>query len=338
MSWLSAPASGDWSEASAWHSEEGLAPFVTLSGTPTQRPSSWHGWKARTWSVRLFSMTSPRSTLDAGVGLWISSLLASRVSPGPSPASGEERQTHGGSGQTSPELSESASPGSCSSKMSPDSFGMASPSCWRILPRSGSMLNGRVYERQTLALRTEGNGCSFWPTADANTSTYSNGERGPNLRQAAKCWPTPHGFQAGNGLDGNEFSTAIRNWPTPQAMDAQNARRLRLKTDRASRGATIGDYRGDLKDHVLAWATPQARDVKGQDMPHRKGTPSLPDQVMRRAGELGLTRMVLNPQFVETLMGFRIGWTACAASATPSCHSRPPSHSECLPSGLEAEA
>ena len=34
-------------------------------------------------------------------------------------------------------------------------------------------------------------GAAMWPTPDANTSTYSNGFMGPNIREAAANWPTP---------------------------------------------------------------------------------------------------------------------------------------------------
>jgi hypothetical protein len=39
---------------------------------------------------------------------------------------------------------------------------------------------------------------------------------------------------------------------------------------------------------------------------------------MQTAGKTGSPPVVLNPQFVETLMGFTLGWTDCGASATPS--------------------
>jgi hypothetical protein len=40
-------------------------------------------------------------------------------------------------------------------------------------------------------------------------------------------------------------------------------------------------------------------------------------------GAPGKTGMVLNPQFVEALMGWPIGWTACDSAVTESCHSKP---------------
>lgn len=48
--------------------------FVTLSGRPTPRPSSWRGWRTRPW-IRLLSGTKLKhSTAARGGALWISSL------------------------------------------------------------------------------------------------------------------------------------------------------------------------------------------------------------------------------------------------------------------------
>lgn len=42
-----------------------------------------------------------------------------------------------------------------------------------------------------------------------------------------------------------------------------------------------------------------------------------PDHPIEKVGGDTSQRVVLNPSFVEALMGFPIGWTVCAASATP---------------------
>jgi hypothetical protein len=53
------------------------------------------------------------------------------------------------------------------------------------------------------------------------------------------------------------------------------------------------------------------------------------DPATLTGGESSLSAgRVLNPQFVEMLMGFPIGWTACAPLETPSSQRRPNSHSE----------
>lgn len=65
-----------------------------------------------------------------------------------------------------------------------------------------------------------------------------------------------------------------------------------------------------------------AVDWMDEDVPGRNGSPSLPAQVMRRAGNDGSPqepRPRLNPDFVEALMGFPRGWTAYAALEMESC-------------------
>ena len=51
--------------------------------------------------------------------------------------------------------------------------------------------DGHILQLKKLEHRTGEKGSSSWPTPDANTSTYSNGFMGKNLRQAAAEWPTP---------------------------------------------------------------------------------------------------------------------------------------------------
>lgn len=230
---------------------------------------------------------------------------------------------------------------------------MASVLSFPTLPRSGSMLNGRVFQRQTLARRTRGSGFSFWPTADTNTSSYSNGERGENLREAAANWPMPKVGVHGEPGAGSR-PTIASLWPTPDAAggtgynqtDSPGAIKRPLLGSAAtlwqtpSVADTLGGHekrggkRGSellLKGQTRMWALLCSRDVKGDDMPNRVGSPSLPAQAMRRAGESGLQRAVLNPSFVETLMGFPLGWTVCDASETQLSHSKPPLPSESSP-------
>ena len=42
-----------------------------------------------------------------------------------------------------------------------------------------------------------------WPTVTANSATYSNGERGPNLIEEAKKWPTPNASEHKYRMQGN---------------------------------------------------------------------------------------------------------------------------------------
>ena len=100
------------------------------------------------------------------------------------------------------------------------------PASWENWPTSGGMRNGRLFQRPTLEPATgvrggfAGHGgwaspkasdgqhggpnmrgskgelplpsqAAKWDTPDCNTSTYSNGKMGPNIREQAANWPTP---------------------------------------------------------------------------------------------------------------------------------------------------
>lgn len=143
------------------------------------------------------------------------------------------------------------------------------------------------------------------------------------LENAAKMWPTPYGFQAGNGPDGNEFSTAVRQWVTPKSLTggANNKRKQR------------GAGGADLQEQVKQWPTPASRDYKGENGPahlengtgrlHLDQLPnfvkyrfSLPDPRTPDGPPSSKACRTLNPLFVEWLMGWPIGWTDCASPVT----------------------
>ena len=82
---------------------------------------------------------------------------------------------------------------------------------------SGSGLNGRGEPKlKAQAMR--------WATPDCNTSSYSNGARGPNIREQAALWKTvttsEHtGAGAGPKKSGGEnLRSQIAAWPTPASL------------------------------------------------------------------------------------------------------------------------
>ena len=211
MGWLyvpgmdsrSAPASEDLSSDSRSPLETTTGAWVTSSGKPTLRPLSWRGWKTRPWIRRLSGTISKPSLANRSLEKWISSLPDSRASRGRSQASKKERKTNAGSG---PALTESFAiydRASCGWKTSLGFFGAASTLYLGLWPKWGLMRSGVVSERPTWAPRTRGSASS-------------------SSRFAGTAWLTPHGFQGGNGPDGNEFSTAVRKWPSPRSEDSES--------------------------------------------------------------------------------------------------------------------
>jgi hypothetical protein len=107
----------------------------------------------------------------------------------------------------------------------------------------------------------------------------------------------------------------VRMWPTPTAQDASNdggPSQLRRNTVPLNAAVKIADaVRGDSGRGRLL-PTANTVDAKGGT---RKGK-----------GQEQLCHLVggsLNPQWVEWLMGFPIGWTDFDASGTPSCPRSP---------------
>lgn len=159
-----------------------------------------------------------------------------------------------------------------------------------------------------------------------------------------RMWPTPYGVSGNHGPDGNEFSTAVRNWATPRSTDGEKG------------GPNCKGGRGDpiLPGQAAQWATPQARDWRTETAEFRREHfPTLGRQVLQPTGEESLyptptssrrhglqshgrnvVAARLNPLFVEWLMGWPLGWTACAALGTESFPSWLRLHSSLLRNAL----
>lgn len=114
--------------------------------------------------------------------------------------------------------------------------------------------------------------------------------------------------------DGNESSFLA--WPTATVGDSRNSARHTTTTGVMKDGTT-------LVDATRAWPTPTTQDSTNNGGPaqaNRKdpglnliaGLPD-PDNPNSRTNRPGL----LNPAWVETLMGFETGWTDCVPSETP---------------------
>ena len=174
---------------------------------------------------------------------------------------------------------------------------------------------------------------SVWATPDCNTSTYSNGKMGPNIREQAASW------------NANSAATNSRN--TSAATDAPTAKATAWPTPKGTDGTKGGPNqavsKGDLMlpSAAAQWPTPAARDSKGanseqhalvtgggrkhmdqlsnfvahsshlaQPMPDGQSScesgPDSPQPSTKR----------LNPAFGEWLMGWPIGHTIAEPSAS----------------------
>jgi DNA (cytosine-5)-methyltransferase 1 len=162
---------------------------------------------------------------------------------------------------------------------------------------------------------------SQWQTPATDSFRSRGGDRKDEmgLDQQARHWPLG------------------TNWPTPATIDAtrtgQHVRQMTL--DSGARGFRKGI---SLHHEVAHWPTPAARDHKGANSTEHVETngtgrchlDQLPnfvehcfspqDQATHAGQQSSETRRVLNPQFVEWLMGWPIGWTVSEPVETGLCH------------------
>jgi len=111
-------------------------------------------------------------------------------------------------------------------------------------------------------------------------------------------WPTPTAADAYTGREtyarGNPSLSGAVRWPTPRTSDAE----------RGGRGDLIQAVSGNENGHFRMWPTPLARDANTLAK-CRRGADSEGGEPLTVA--VGGT---LNPEWVEWLMNWPIGWTA----------------------------
>lgn len=241
--------------------ESRAAQLPMRNGTPMQPRSLLRSWKQDAWMRRL-----------CGAAIWddstgnrfvVESMPLSPVSPASrtrSPASAPEPTTNAGSGPQSPESFATLVRGLWCWRTSEDFFQAAE---WvqysQTFPTSGSMRNGRCWERERWAPRTGGSGSlsSAWPTARAEDSESCGNHPGATdgLTGATAEWYTPEalnqeGYQVVNGKRyprlGAQAQTAMgENWLTPHGMSGMD------HTGKAGAG-------GEFAAMVERWPTPTA--------------------------------------------------------------------------------
>ena len=322
--------------------------WVSLSGKHEQRPLSWREWRTRRWVKLLSGTTLAPSTADAGVDAWISSLRASRASRSASPDSNGESRTSATCGRTLPgSLARYALRGYCS-KTSPVSQqpsllmdeAPSKPSTttfasWVTKSRGTSSQRQR-WGRHIFASASSLPG--DWPTPNtpsggANTESTATHTGGLDLEGAVALWPTPDaGVRTGFNRSESEGATnrpllaeAAKMWPTPRAEDSEATGAHRGMPDTLN--AAAGHWPSDN------WATPTRgiaekgghsesaltrQDGKSRmDLLDNQAVYFQPFRPAETTADAGVrssasTRTLprrLNPDFVEWLMGWPIGWT-----------------------------
>lgn len=166
-----------------------------------------------------------------------------------------------------------------------------------------------------------------WPPALAmdgyNQSEGPNAAVRPGLGMLAKTWATPLARDhRGPGVSVNREGTpplsyqVLKNWQTPRVATGAYTR------DDGQKGRERLSLEGEAK----TWPTPRASENENRTTKHqpsvvagRRGATlsgeahefrSRQDPPATGVPTFG-TGLALNPQFVEALMGWPIGWTAC---------------------------
>ena len=157
--------------------------------------------------------------------------------------------------------------------------------------------------------------------------TKTGESRSLGLARTVKMWPTPL-VSSGNGtsqkevLSGNpkcRLEVSAITWPTPRAMEP---------------GSVSEGYGRGLKNTAENWRTPNASDAEGGLMEWQDGKAAklkLRDHSVHAVKKMNChyghplpmnmkngqnLKMTLNPQFVEMLMGWPIGWSDCGSVVT----------------------
>lgn len=341
------------SQQASGTSEELPALWVTSSGTPTLRPSSWRGWQARRWSRHLYGPETLRlSDGSDGLAQWIASWLDSRASRTAWPEAAKEPTTPAGFGRQSQTAFAWFDPASSCWKTSPDCdlLGEWLPYS-QIWPRSGSVSNGIASERPTWARPTSGSGCSSWQspqTSDCNGARQPDGKRSLGLNTQTGAWATPRANDSEKRGTVAERSTPelvsmTQHWPTPSAAVTnltESPESWQARADGLKEKHGNGNGAGmPLTVAASAWPTPASRDQKGENsiehMTNGGGRimhiDRLPNFVMYHFSHRDQTmtdgpqslqqdptsplRLRLNPQFVDWLMGWLPGMTSTEPTA-----------------------
>lgn len=252
-------------------SDDDLVFWVTSSAMPTQRPSSWRGWKHRRWSRHLFGPETLRRFDGSNLlAPWTSSAQASRASRTPWPALAKAPTTPVGYGQPLRTAFAQLSQNSSCWRTYPASDLLGdSPLYSQTWPRSGSVLNGIASEHPTWAPATSASEYSSWQspqTSDMNGSRLPDGKRSLGLNTKTSAWATPRlqHQQLQQRKMGPNIREQAANWPTPDVCSAsRDMSKINPERQKTANGkVTIG-----LPTVAKNWPTPSASVVNDGESP-----------------------------------------------------------------------
>ena len=307
------------------------------------KPSASRTWQARLkrgdWMLALSSQTWSGSLGESFLDSWTSFLVASRVSPSAMPANATELKTSDTSGRTSETeflFSEMESASSRTSTESPvqshrditpfSSMCSATWKKWVSLQRQdasqrkklGRLISGNAGSYSgSKTLTAEGIPVSeIWPTPTTQEDIHQNMQLCPETgRRLPGSGKTSHSL--------NLQDSVTLKWPTPDVTvrpHEGNVRLLRRGVMEAGMSkneadAMLGRDIAVAQGKLPAWPTPTTQDSENNGGPaqQNRNTRPLNAEVFHHLPEdsstTGSHPGQLNPEFVEALMGFPLGWT-----------------------------
>lgn len=187
------------------------------------------------------------------------------------------------------------------------SFLGGSDECLETLPRWGMTQGGSLWELTMSEPHTDASASGFWRTPDTGAGGEISAEKAADF-MAGKT-------RASGSVIQIRLCDQVRHpqlWPTPTVCGNNNRKGLTK---------TSGD---GLATAVLTYPTPKCQDARAALFDRRKG--NLGEVIHGRYLNGGNTTPQtqtarLNPDWVEWLMGWPIGWTDLKPLATGKCRS-----------------
>jgi len=198
------------------------------------------------------------------------------------------------------------------------------------LPKSGMTVSGRLYQQPMWVRHTSGNESGLWPTPNAKEPMDK--VKIEHYLKTGEMRYSPTGYKMPRRLMLAE-TVAAQMWPTPTQQDSRigplNIGGSQHRRDRGS--IALADVVLFPEKYPRMWPTPASRDWKDgsaeacKNVPvnhllgravHRWPTPQADDASNVFPKENRRETLVkkvgggqLNPNWVEWLMGFPVGWT-----------------------------
>jgi len=280
------------------------APFAPSNGNPT--PQAYLPPDKMTAFSRpsRFGMTFAPLTDGPGEELltWFREASLARTSAQPEEGPGSTA-SEAGCGEKWRELSVRYDPDTSSWKTHRCLWDEDLSACSLTLPKWGLMRNGVLSERMTLAHPTAANDAGLWPTPVA----HDDGKT-PEAHMAMKAR-----MKGGPRHKPTSLTVMVKGiergmWPTPCARDHFPAHKPEYIEAKRAQGHGMSNL-NDAVAHPHMFPTPTATNTKAH---HMRGADNGKEREARSYGETGQ----LNPNWVEWLMGWPLGWTDLKPLAT----------------------